>query len=111
MAVGAVRADLGGVTNAGLVRLYGRNGTDWNMFQQMNGTGFFGYTLDLSHNSSTLVIASFNDVYIYHYNNATSVYDSFYNITNVNAAEVCVSGDGSTFGITTNNYDGGRIFV
>ena len=37
MAVGAVRADLGGVTNAGLVRLYGRNGTDWNMFQQIDG--------------------------------------------------------------------------
>ena len=34
MAVGADQADPDG---AGIVRLYGRDGTDWNMFQQING--------------------------------------------------------------------------
>jgi len=80
MAVGAYLADPGGVTNAGLVRLYGRDGTDWNMFQQINGTavidGYFGISLDLSDDSSTLVIGAVHgSVYIYDYNNVTSVYD------------------------------------
>ena len=80
MAVNAPWADLGGVTNAGIVRMYGRNGTDWNMFQQINGTavidGYFGISLDLSDDSSTLVIGAVHgSVYIYDYNNVTSVYD------------------------------------
>jgi len=37
MAVGAPYADPDGETNAGLVRLYSRDGTDWNMSQQING--------------------------------------------------------------------------
>jgi len=117
MAVGAHRADPGGVPDAGLVKLYRKNGTDWNMSQQMNGLaiqyGYFGYSLDLSHNSSTLVVgASSRSVYIYDYNNVTSVYDLIHTTADVDAHEVCVSGDGSTVGVATSSSSvGARIFV
>ena len=116
MAVGGHFADLRGATDAGLVRLYRRDGTDWNMFQQINGPavqgGYFGYTLDLSHDSSTLAVgAAFNSVYIYDYNNVTSVYDWFHTTANFYIWEVRVSGDGSTFGVTSRDSVGARIFV
>jgi len=117
MAVGAYEADPGGVSGAGLVKLYRKNGTDWNMSQQMNGPaiqyGYFGYSLDLSHNSSTLVVgARDRSVYIYDYNNVTSVYDLIHTAADVDAREVCVSGDGSTVGVTaTSTSVGASIFV
>ena len=106
MAVGVPQADVDGVTDAGLVRLYGRNGTDWNMSQQINGPavtwGYFGRSLDLSDDSSTLVVGALDRrVYIYDYNNVTSVYDLFNSTADVNAAGVCVSGDGSTVSVTS----------
>ena len=106
MAVGAFLADPGGVTNAGLVKLLRRNGTDWNMSQQINGPavqyGRFGRSLDLSHNSSTLVVgALYRSVYIYDYNNVTSLYDWIHTTADVDAREVCVSGDGSTVGVAS----------
>lgn len=118
MAVSARYAVVDGEYAAGLVRLYGRNGTDWNMFQQINGAaveyGRFGYSLDLSYDSSTLAIGAIGSaVYIYDFNNVTSKYDLFYTAANVYAAEVCVSGDGSTVGVasSSNSGIGARIFV
>ncbi len=114
MAVGAPYAHSESVANAGFVRLYSKDGTDWNVFQQINGTagpdGNFGYSLDLSHDSSTLVVgALYGAVYIYDYNNVTSVYDLFNTTAPFDTREVCVSGDGSTVGATSGN--GARIFV
>ena len=69
------------------------------MFQQINGPvgsyNFdFGNSLDLSHDSSTLVVgALYRSVYIYDYNNVTSEYDLFHTTAYVDAREVCVSSD------------------
>jgi len=112
IAVGAYNADPGGVFRAGLVKLYRRDGTDWNMSQQINGPvgDRFGRSLDLSHDSSTLVVGAWSrSVYIYDYNNVTSLYDLFHATADVDALEVCVSGDGSTVGVTSNS--GASIFV
>ena len=70
MAVGAYDADFVGATNAGLVRLYSRDGMDWNVFQQINGPdvyyGRFGWSLNLSHDGSTLAVgARYCAAYIY----------------------------------------------
>ena len=121
MAVGAQNADPEGVRNAGLVRLYGKNGTDWNMFQQIKGfpaqNYYFGYSLDLSHDGSTLAVgARLHAVFIYALNDINSEYDLLHTTADVNAFEVCVSGDGSAVGLTTTATSyfqavGARIFV
>ncbi len=114
MAVGLTLT--GDATNAGLVRLYSRNGTDWNMSEQINGpagtNGAFGISLDLSHDGLTLAITEANGaMYIYDYNYVTSVYDMINATADIDAAEVCVSGDGSTVGITSHTNVGATIFV
>ncbi len=115
MAVGATWASPGRAYRAGLVRLYNKDGTDWNNFQQINGiqsNDWFGISLDLSHDGSALVVGDYyRAVYIYDFNNVTSVYDLFHTITGVRAREVCVSGDGSTIGFGIWNNLGAMIFV
>ena len=116
MAVSSARADHEGKTKVGTVRLYSKDGTDWNVFQQINGTAandYFGYSLDLSGDGSTLVVGVFKRaVYIYEFNNDTSVYDLFHSKYDIDAQEVCVSGDGRTIGVTPESTSiGARIFV
>jgi len=113
MAIGIPVADLG-ETNAGLVSLYKKDGTDWNMSQQITGPavywGRLGFSLDWSHDSSTLAISAiYLSGYIYELPDVTSIYDLFHTTANFYAWEVCVSSDGSTVGITSNN--GAMIFV
>ena len=58
MAVGVPYANPNNVNDAGFVRLYIKNGTDWNMSQQINGPAIsnnrFGWSLDLSDDGSLL---------------------------------------------------------
>jgi len=48
-------------------------------------------------------------VYIYEFNNVTSKYVLFHATADIDAVEVCVSGDGNTVGVTSSS--GARIFV
>ncbi len=110
----AVTANLiNGVINDGLVRLYNKVGTDWNMLQQINGPASrFGWSLDLSHDGSMLVVGAYGKaVYMYELSNITSAYDLLHTTTDIYAAEVCVSGDGSVVGVTSWSSNGARIFV
>jgi len=117
MAVGTPRADPNGVNSAGHVRLYSKDGLDWKMFQQINGTqtnNYFGYSIDLSHDGSMLVVgtltaAGFGDVYMYELSNSSFLYTFLATTGNIQAYEVSVSGDGSTVGVTT--FYAVRIFV
>ena len=117
MAVGAYAADPEGFSEAGIVRLYSKDGTDWNVFQQINGPagskGYFGNSLDLSHVGSTLAIgAASGPVYIYEFNNVTSLYGLLHTTADINAREVCLSGDGNTVGVTSlYSSRGTMIFV
>ena len=91
---------------AGITKLYRRAGTNWNKFQELTGSherhANFGFSVDLSDDGSTLVIgARYKSVYIYDYNTGTNKYGLTQTIpADVNSAEVCVSGDGSTIGFT-----------
>ena len=117
MAVGTPRADPNGVNSAGHVRLYSKDGLDWKIFQQINGTqtnNYFGYSIDLSHDGSMLVVgtltaAGFGDVYMYELSNSSFLYTFLATTGNIQAYEVSVSGDGSTVGVTT--FYAVRIFV
>ena len=116
MAVGAHNANIAGLNSVGFVKLYGRNGTDWIFFQQINGPageyGYFGKTVDLSYNGSTMAVAAFaGAVYMYTFSNITSNYNLFHTTPDVDAHIVCISGDGSTFGVTPTSNIGARIFV
>ena len=113
MAIGVVLADPG-MTNRGLVRLYKKYGTDWNQSQQITGpaiySGYFGFSLDLSHDGSTLAVSAlYRSVYIYELSDVTSKYYLLHATADIDATDVCVSGDGSTVGISANG--GARIFV
>ena len=115
MAVGVPYANPNNVNDAGFVRLYIKNGTDWNMSQQINGPAIsnnrFGWSLDLSDDGSLLVVGARDwAVYMYELSNITSDYNWLFTTDFVNAAEVCVSGDGSTVGVTSWSI-GARIFV
>jgi len=117
MAVSAAYAAINGVSGAGFVRLYSKDGTDWNMFQQINGPpvsyGEFGWSVDLSDDGSTLVVSTADGaVSIFQLSNVTSEYELIHTTADINAAEVCVSGDGSAFGVTSGgSSNGARIFV
>ena len=104
---------INGVINDGLVRLYNKVGTDWNMFQQINGPASrFGWSLDLSHDGSMMVVGSYGKaVYMYELSNITSVYDLLHTTADIYAAEVCVSGDGSVVGVTSWSSNGAKLFV
>ena len=117
--MGGHDADPNDVFDAGLVRLYAKDGADWNMFQQIDTPTIqnnrFGYSLDLSHDGSTLVVSALSRaVYIYELSNVTSVYDLLHTTADVNAAEVCISGDGSAIGVMSTSWSsssGAMIFV
>ena len=120
MATGAHLKDVDGLRQAGYARLYAKSGTDWNMIQQINGTqspGYFGFSLDLSHDGSLLtVISSGGSVYMYQLSKSSFLYELLYFTDDIYAGEVCVSGDGMVVGVTTlqvpssNNTTGVRIF-
>ena len=114
MAVGALYGSSNGVVNTGFVRLYSKDGTDWNMFEQINGTtgqsGYFGWSLDLSFDGSVLAVSAWQRaVYMYALSNITSVYELLHTTGDINAYEVSVSGDGSAVGVTSSS--GAKIFV
>ena len=68
--------------------------------------------MDLSDDSSTLAIGALHGaVYIYDFNNDNSTYEKFHTTADVDAFEVCISGDGSTVGVTTTSGSGASIFV
>ena len=104
MAVSAHGADINGFLDAGYVRLFDKDGTDWNMLQQINGSYAshrFGYSIDLSHDGSMLGIGAYTGpAYMYEFSNTSSLYESIYTTSIVDVTEVSVSGDGSTFGVT-----------
>jgi len=58
-----------------------------------------------------LVVGAWSrSAYIYELSNAF-VYDLLYTTADADAGEVCVSGDGSTVGVTSTTGSGARIFV
>ena len=70
--MGAYDGEINAYGDVGYVRLYDKDGTDWNMIQQINGTvdrGYFGGSVDLSHDGSTLTISSL-------YNNGSKIIQS-----------------------------------
>ena len=98
-----------GARGARYVRLYGKDGMDWNMFQQVNGNA---YAVDLSHDGSILAVAAeYGAVYMYELSNATYLYELIHTTGDVRAARVSVSGDGSAVGVTYgSNSIFGRIY-
>ena len=117
MAVGAHLVDLNGLYNVGHVRLYSKNGMDWNMCQQIDGPPLsnnnFGYSVDLSHDGSTLAVSAlYYAVYFYELSNITDRYELLDATAIIQAREVSVSGDGSTVGVTSTFVSrGARIFA
>jgi len=115
MAVGAYDGEINAYGDVGYVRLYDKDGTEWNMIQQINGTadrGYFGGSVDLSHDGSTLTVGSlYNDVRMYEFSNSSFSYALLYTTDRIFAAEVSVSGDGKIVGVTsTTSSSGARIF-
>ena len=88
----------------GLVRLFSKNGTDWYMLQQIEGSvdhKHIGKSVDLSYDGSTLAFSSFyGAVHIYDFNKTSSKYYHFHTTDDLDADEVSLSGDGSTVGFT-----------
>ena len=92
------------------VRLYSKNGADWNMFQQLvnpdedgwNWVGRLGHSVDLSHDGSILAVSARRyAVFIYELSSIASVYhihllDTIYCD---DVYEVSVSGNGRVLGI------------
>ena len=108
MAASADGGDVNGLPNAGYARLYARSGTDWNMIQQINGTqsfGYFGWSLDFSHNASMLAIGEYDSeaesgrVYMYELSSSSFLYELIHTTDVINVQEVSVSGDGMVVGI------------
>jgi len=95
-----------GARGARYVRSYGKDGMDWNMFQQVNGNG---YAVGLSHDGSILAIsAEYGAVYMYELSNTTYLYELIHTTGDGRSARVSVSGDdGSAVGVT---YGGNSIF-
>jgi len=118
LAAGADDGDPNGLDSAGYARLYARSGTDWNMIQQINGTrsvmGNFGWSLDFSHDGTTLAIVDAS-VYMYELSNITFLYELVHTIDDLNGPKkVSVSGDGMVVGVTSSSFSsssfGSRIF-
>ena len=113
LAAGAPDGDPNGLTRAGYARLYAKSGTDWNMFQQINGTvssSYLGRSLDLSHDGSMLTVGSLSgSVYIYELSSNSFLYELLHTI-NIDAWEVGVSGDGMVVGVTSGSSIGAKIF-
>ena len=107
MAVGAYTAKLNGVSNAGFVRLYTKSGTSWSSLQQFNGHNVnqgFGFSVDLSHDGSTLAAVATNGAfYVYELPNNSSSYELLYSTGFPGAWEIAVSSDGNTIGVTSTN--------
>ena len=113
MAVSAPWSNVNDKKWSGYVRLYGRDGTDWNMFQQLDDgdQNHFGWSVDLSYDGSMLAITTHRRVvYMYELSNSTFLYDLVYTTPDINAWEVSVSGDGSTVGVTTDTSSIGAMF-
>ena len=115
MAVGAPWADVAAGDNRGITRLFGKNGTEWIDFQQIDGpTGnnYFGWSVALSDDGSTLVIGAYDrSAYIYDFDHSNKKY-GLLNATYMNAWQVSVSGDGNTVGVTSKVWSSGaKIFV
>ena len=77
MAVGAYTASSGA-----FVRLYTMSGTSWSSLQQFNGHNVnqgFGFSVDLSHDGSTLAAVATNGAfYVYELPNNSSSYELLY---------------------------------
>ena len=99
MAVGAYTASSGA-----FVRLYTMSGTSWSSLQQLNGNGGFGFSVDLSHDGSTLAAVATNGAfYVYELPNNSSSYELLYSTGFSGAWEIAVSSDGNTIGVTSTN--------
>jgi len=113
MAVGAPWSNVNDRKWSGYVRLYGRDGTAWNMFQQIDDgyQNHFGWSVDLSYDGSTLVVSTHQGVvYMYGLSNNTYHYDLVYTTPDINAWEVSISGDGNTVGVTSDTSSIGAMF-
>ena len=115
LAASADAGDVNGLTNAGYARLYAKSGTDWNVFQSINGTqsfGYFGYSLDLSHDGSMLAIsAEYGRVYMYELSSSSFLYELLHTTDDISAYEVSVSGDGMVVDVTSESSSiGAKIF-
>jgi len=113
IAAGAPDGDPNGLLRAGYARLYANSGTDWNMFQQINGTvssSYFGRSLDLSHDGSVLTVGSLSgSVYMYELSSNSFLYELLHTMT-IDTWEVAVSGDGMVVGVTSGSSIGAKIF-
>jgi len=113
MAVGAPHSNVNGKRWSGYVRLYGKDGTAWNMFQQIDDgyQNHFGWSVDLSYDGSTLAVSTHQSVvHMYELSNNTYLYELVYTTPDINAWEVSVSGDGSTVGVTSDTSSIGAMF-
>ena len=114
IAVGEENGDTAMGTRHGFAKLYTKSGSDWNFFQQINGTEStdeFGISLDLSHDGSILIVGSSNDVAAYGLSNTNLLYELLYIFNDSNGNHVSVSGDGMVVGITSYiSSTGIRIF-
>ena len=116
MAVGAPYGDPNSLHNAGFVRLYNKDGTDWNLFQQLNGptsSSFFGWSVDLSDDGMTLAVGSYKGaVRLYELSSSSSSYALLHTTDDIDACEVSVSGNGSVVGVTsTSSSNGASVYA
>jgi len=94
-----------GTTFGAFVRLYTMSGTSWSSLQQLNGNGQgFGFSVDSSHDGSTLAAVATNGAFfVYGLPNNSSSYELLYSTAFPGAWEIAVSSDGNTIGVTSTN--------
>jgi len=106
MAVGAYFGDPNDIVDAGYVRLYTKDGTNWRILQELRGTQeneWFGWSVSLSYDGSVLTIGSFDSAFhIYELSNASSLY-TLLDTKIYNTWAATVSSDGRVIGVTNSD--------